>query len=346
MAGRLVGRCSGAGPASFVGSPILQLENHNPAGRPGELRPSYLRKVDEDMDATVTMLEYIFLASSSIFISLQAFSFAPLLGWLYIVFVLAQLSGWLKLRPVDGAMVFASPLSLFNAFFYFTILLSKITNAQASSGNAVASSTTSYRAIYTVPAAADVGQPVIPNILDPQAVDAQAVCPGYIGSNVSRTELGLDATLTLAGPACNVYGTDIETLSLTVEYQSADRLAVRIVPADIDASNISHYILNDSLVYQPSADADANITSLTNDLNFVWSNEPTFSFSVYRVSTGDMLFSTSGTKLVFENQFIEFASVLPENYNLYGLGESIHAYRLGNNFTKTFWAADAGDVID
>ncbi|KAL9110505.1 MAG: hypothetical protein Q9187_008041, partial [Circinaria calcarea] len=52
------------------------------------------------------------------------------------------------------------------------------------------------------------------------------------------------------------------------------------------------------------------------------------------------------TKLVFENQFIEFASALPENYNLYGLGETIHGLRLGNNFTKTIWAADIGDPVD
>lgn len=88
------------------------------------------------------------------------------------------------------------------------------------------------------------------------------------------------------------------------------------------------------------------MTSLTSDLNFVWSNDPSFNFEIFRGSTGDVLFSTAGTKLVFENQFIEFASSLPENYNLYGLGETIHGLRLGNNFTKTIYAADAADPID
>jgi hypothetical protein len=37
---------------------------------------------------------------------------------------------------------------------------------------------------------------------------------------------------------------------------------------------------------------------------------------------------------VYEDQFIEFASPLPENYNLYGLGEVIHGFRLGNNLTS------------
>ena len=294
-------------------------------------------------------LENVFLCSSSAFITLQTFQLSSLLGWLYICFVVTYVLGWLKLRPIADAMVFASPLSWFNIFLYFTILLSKITYAQSSSGYGAISgsgTSTSFLPQFTVPAAADVGPNVLPNIYDPQAVNPQSVCPGYTASNVIRTEYGLNATLTLAGTACNVYGTDIETLNLTVEYQSADRLSVKIVPAVIDASNTSQYILPDRLIREPTVDADANTTSLLNDLSFQWSNEPTFSFSVYRVSTGDMLFSTAGTQLVFENQFIEFASPLPEDYNLYGLGETIHGLRLGNNFTKTIYAADSADPID
>jgi alpha-glucosidase len=82
------------------------------------------------------------------------------------------------------------------------------------------------------------------------------------------------------------------------------------------------------------------------DLAFSWTNEPTFSFVVTRKSTGDVLFDTRGSVLVYEDQFIEFVSQLPEQYNLYGMGERIHGLRLGNNFTATFYAADAGDPID
>ena len=197
-----------------------------------------------------------------------------------------------------------------------------------------------------MPSAVDFGANLIPNIEDPEAKNAQDVCPGYVATDVARNPLGLTAMLTLTGTACNVYGADIDRLNLTVQYQSGDRLAVRITPAFIDAANYSQYNLPDYIVHQPTADSDADSSSLSNDLRFVWSNEPTFSFSVFRVSTGDTLFSTAGTKLVFEDQFVEFASVLPENYNLYGLGETIHGLRLGNNFTKTIYAADVGDPID
>ncbi|KAL9099583.1 MAG: hypothetical protein Q9163_004940 [Psora crenata] len=250
------------------------------------------------------------------------------------------------------------------ALIFLTLHLGTVANAQTTGGAAdglasasmpsvsmassveIGGTPTIFREIFTVPSNADAGANLIPNIEDPQAVDAQIVCPGYTASNVVRNDLGFVATLTLAGQACNVYGNDIETLNLTVQYQSSDRLAIRISPAVIDASNESYYILPNYLVTQPTADVDANNTSLENDLSFTWSNDPTFSFSVYRVSTGDSLLSTAGTKLIYEDQFIEFASALPDNYNLYGLGETIHDLRLGNNLTRTMYNADVGDPID
>ena len=225
-----------------------------------------------------------------------------------------------------------------------TLQLSRFAHAQSPDEEAtntqsagLATGTTSFRPIFTVPTEADVGAPLLPNINDPNATDAQTVCPGYNASNVQRTAYGLTAKLNLAGPACNAYGTDIETLNLTVEYQSADRLAVRVVPAYIDALNSSQFILPTQLVHRPTIDADADTSTLSNDLSFTWTNDPTFSFSVYRQSTGDVLFSTVGTRLVYENQFIEFASALPENYNLYGLGETIHGLRLGNSMSPVWF---------
>lgn len=73
----------------------------------------------------------------------------------------------------------------------------------------------------------------MPNVKDPSAVDAQSVCPGYKASQVKESDSGLTAVLKLAGAPCNVYGNDIEVLNLQVEYQSANRLAVNIAPANI-----------------------------------------------------------------------------------------------------------------
>ncbi|KAI9926969.1 hypothetical protein MW887_003349 [Aspergillus wentii] len=195
---------------------------------------------------------------------------------------------------------------------------------------------------FTIPASANSAPAVIPYVKDPQAVDAQTVCPGYTALNVQKTEAGLTALLSLAGKPCNVYGTDIELLNLTVEYQTTDRLHVEIVPTYLGPQNATQYVLPASVVAKPVVE-QANVKS---DLDFSWTNEPSFGFEVKRKSTNDTLFTTKGKKIVYENQFIEFGSPLPENYNVYGLGESIHSFRLGNNYTKTFYAADAGAIVD
>jgi alpha-glucosidase len=94
----------------------------------------------------------------------------------------------------------------------------------------LAGTPTSFRPVFTIPPSADEGAQLVPNIDDPQAVDAQAVCPGYKTSGLQQGDRGLSATLTLAGAPCNAYGIDIEELDLSVEYQAKGRLAVSIVP--------------------------------------------------------------------------------------------------------------------
>jgi alpha-glucosidase len=213
-----------------------------------------------------------------------------------------------------------------------------IVQAQTSTPSPTSSASTQ----FTVPADANFAPAVIPNIKDPQAVDAQTICPGYTASNVQQTSSGFNASLALAGNACNIYGTDIDALSLTVEYQREDRLHVSIVPTHIGAENATHYIIPPGYL----AEAEVEEPNVVSELEFSWTNDPSFGFEVTRKSTNDVLFSTKGTKLVFENQFAEFKSSLPERYNLYGLGESIHGFKLGNNYTKTFYAADAGATVD
>jgi alpha-glucosidase len=201
---------------------------------------------------------------------------------------------------------------------------------------------TSFRPIFTIPASADQGIDVIPNIEDPQAVNAQTVCPGYTASNLKQTDRGLTAVLSLAGTPCNVYGNDIESLQLKVEYQSDSRLAINIRPTYLDSSNSSQFLVPDEFVPRPQSEGSSGNL----DLKFDWDNSPSFWFSVTRKSSGDVLFTTKGTKLVFENQFVEFVTSLPNDYNLYGLGERIHGLRLNNDFTATIYAADVGDPID
>jgi alpha-glucosidase len=92
---------------------------------------------------------------------------------------------------------------------------------------------TSFRSVFTIPPSADTGADLIANIIDPEAVNAQDVCPGYNAAQLREDAGGLSAVLTLAGKPCNVYGNDVEVLNLKVEYQAQNRLAVNISPAYI-----------------------------------------------------------------------------------------------------------------
>ena len=101
---------------------------------------------------------------------------------------------------------------------YLFLAVSSLASAQSSTSNApdglttdagsqtasVATATlngspTTYSVAFTVPASADVGPNILPNVLDPNAKQAQDLCPGYSASNVQRTTHGFTASLTLAG---------------------------------------------------------------------------------------------------------------------------------------------------
>jgi alpha-glucosidase len=195
-----------------------------------------------------------------------------------------------------------------------------------------------------LPSAINAAPSFVANIADSTAPNAQEECPGYIASNIQETSHGLTADLTLAGPACNVYGFDIPDLSLAVEYQTSERLNVQIVPRYLVPRNESQFILPAFLSGYPSADGET--TSSNSNLNFTYTNNPSFQFQVSRTAGGDVLFSTYGKKIVFEDQFLELVTSMPPDYNIYGLAENTHAFRLGTNYTQTFYAVDAGNPID
>lgn len=214
----------------------------------------------------------------------------------------------------------------------------------ASSTHSPASTAASAHVQYTLPPSADIGANLIANVDDPEAIHAQSACPGYKASNVKHSLRGLTATLYLAGNACNAYGNDVDSLNFSVEYLAKDRLNILITPTHVDSSNASWFQLSEDLV--PRAKAEKRASSAVSDIEVEISNDPSFSFKVTRTATNDVLFDTTGSVLVFEDQFIEFVTALPEDYNLYGIGEHIQQLRLLKNLTLTLFASDKADPID
>ncbi|KAI1380693.1 glycoside hydrolase family 31 protein [Hypoxylon crocopeplum] len=168
--------------------------------------------------------------------------------------------------------------------------------------------------------------------------DPLTSCPGYTASNVAETASGLTADLTLAGDACNVYGTDLQDLTLEVSYDSETRLHVKIQ----DAAN-SVYQVPESVFDRPAAQSSDEAKSA---LKFDYTESP-FSFTVSRSDSGEVLFDTSAASLVFESQYLRLRTKLPENPSLYGLGEHSDPFMLNTtDYIRTFWSQDAYGVPD
>ncbi|KAF2168529.1 glycoside hydrolase family 31 protein [Zasmidium cellare ATCC 36951] len=208
---------------------------------------------------------------------------------------------------------------------------------------AVNAQTGTERPVPTLSPQINAAPSLTPTIYDAQAPDPQK-CPGYTASNVHNSTDGFNAELTIAGSHCQAFGNDIDDLLLEVQYQTQDRLNVKIYPRYIGDNNRTQYLLSSDIVTEP--EGDGHTTEQTSRLKFEWTNDPTFQFRVLRAETGEELFSTYGHVIVYEDQFLELATDMVDGYNVYGLAENIHDFHLGNNHTQTFYAVDAGNTVD
>ncbi|RFU76067.1 glycosyl hydrolase family 31 [Trichoderma arundinaceum] len=167
---------------------------------------------------------------------------------------------------------------------------------------------------------------------DDAATDSLAQCPGYTASNVHVTSTAMTADLTLAGDACNVYGTDLPNLILQVTYQTEDRIHVLIQDKDNQV-----YQVPESVFPRPGG----SVWSQSSNLKFSYTASP-FSFKITRAKTGEVIFDTSPAPLVFESQYLRLRTSLPVDPYLYGLGEHSDPLRLKtSNYIRTMWNQDS-----
>ncbi|CAF3506602.1 hypothetical protein FGSG_03462 [Fusarium graminearum PH-1] len=159
-------------------------------------------------------------------------------------------------------------------------------------------------------------------------------CPGYKATKHWETHSGFYADLSLAGEACDVFGIDLPKLKLEVEYQTEDRLHVKI----LDTNN-TVYQVPDDIFPRPGFGQWASPKN--SKLKFDFKADP-FSFTVSRRDTDEVLFDTSGSDLVFESQYVYLKTKLPDHPHLYGLGEHSDPFMLNStNYTRTIYTRDS-----
>lgn len=103
------------------------------------------------------------------------------------------------------------------------------------------------------------------------------------------------------------------------------------------------YQVPESVFPRPAAgDIDGEQSSLRFDYK-----ESPFSFTVSRAEDGEVLFDSSAASLIAEPQYMRLRTKLPDNPNLYGLGEHTDSFRLPTtNYTRTIWNLDNPGVFN
>ncbi|KAF9900326.1 hypothetical protein EC991_007481 [Linnemannia zychae] len=147
----------------------------------------------------------------------------------------------------------------------------------------------------------------------------------------------------LGGPqGCSRFGQDIPNLAVHIDYETESRVRVKIIDSNNKRYEIPAFALPD-----PESTARRNVTK--RDYTVRYTKSP-FTFAVTRVSTGEVIFDSSVAgmdSLVFEDEYLEISSVLPEDANIFGLGEVVTAFRRDPRGTRqTMWARDAATPVD
>lgn len=124
-------------------------------------------------------------------------------------------------------------------------------------------------------------------------------------------------------------------MCLTHAYINSDtRILVKIYDA---AQNV--YQVPESVLPRPKPGTLSSASKA--DLEFEIIENP-FSFSIKRKQSGEVLFDTSDSNLIFQSQYLRLRTKLPSNPNLYGLGEHSDNLRLNHtSYIRTLWSHDS-----
>ncbi|XP_071846318.1 sucrase-isomaltase, intestinal-like isoform X2 [Apostichopus japonicus] len=125
------------------------------------------------------------------------------------------------------------------------------------------------------------------------------------------TAKGSRVTLSYQGGS-GIFSAPATSLTVDVEYQTEDRLRVKIYDTNNARFEVPFQIPS------PSAKASNPKYSIT------FGDTPNFYFKVTRNSNGEVLFDSSLSGFTFEDQFIQIGTKLPVGSYLYGFGETEH----------------------
>lgn len=236
-------------------------------------------------------------------------------------------------RPLVWAGFFILFLGLLS--FYLDIVAMWWRNTLSGTAFAISSSifSTLFLAVGQIPGS--VGTYVDPAVLE--------ACPGYVTRRITSSNGGSELRIDLGLPpgikGCAIFGPDIEHLTVSVTHETATRLHVKITDGNATRYEIPHDVF--------PRPPHSLVAPTESELKFTYTKAPKpFSFTITRAATDEVLFTTSGHKLIYEEQHLRVKTSLPETANLYGLGEHSEWFRLdtnneGKGTVRTLWSRDS-----
>ncbi|EMP38939.1 Maltase-glucoamylase, intestinal [Chelonia mydas] len=120
----------------------------------------------------------------------------------------------------------------------------------------------------------------------------------------------------------SLFGNDISSVAMDVEFQTKDRLRFKIYDPNSQRFEVPLKIESPS-----TAAADTSY-----DIEFI--NHPSFQFKIIRKSTGTVLWDTSLGDLIFSRQYLQITTIVPST-SVYGFGEHEHpSFKHNMNFVN------------
>ncbi|ORX58669.1 hypothetical protein DM01DRAFT_1371693 [Hesseltinella vesiculosa] len=172
--------------------------------------------------------------------------------------------------------------------------------------------------------------------------DTTANANGYrVSGTVKQTRTGITFPLSFVSKGStgkDFYGKTIDDLTVTVDYETEDRLHVLIT----DKAKEQYLVPNSELGFErPEVKRRARHPNY----EFKYTDNP-FGFQVIRTSDKEVVFDTMNQPLVFEDQYIELTTVLPADANIYGLGEITEPFRKDSiKNVSTIFTTDASTPL-
>ncbi|RHZ86672.1 hypothetical protein Glove_48g60 [Diversispora epigaea] len=131
------------------------------------------------------------------------------------------------------------------------------------------------------------------------------------------------------------YGTELKNLKIKVEYQTANRIRVRISDLKEERWRVPKDVvkLNENTTIKKGMKTNF-------DYEFGYESNP-FGFYIKRKGDNERIFDITNQRFIFKNQYIEISTKLPSQSNIYGFGETVGSFKRSVGSRMTIWARDA-----